>query len=41
MLTIACFTKCDTRPGFAPCVSTAVGARFMVSRSASAVSRIA
>ena len=26
-LSSACFTKCDTRPGFAPCVSTAVGAR--------------
>ena len=37
----ACFTKCDTMPGFAPCVITAVGPFGCDLRSASASSRSA
>jgi hypothetical protein len=37
----ACLTKCETRPGFAPCVTMAVGAADSPLRSASASSRSA
>jgi hypothetical protein len=41
MLSIACLTKCDTSPGLAPWVITAVGPVGWAARSLSALSRSA